>query len=152
MFYSLAHLHSVSFLSLIKCVSVCDYAIHEMTRTGVDHRVARVTTMIVVVTIYNEKSLSKKVAELQVRASWPHLPARAPWPNGYGVGLRIRRLRVRVPSESIFVAIAFSCRLEYFFLLKSMRSSSTDILVQNQDFWLKKYLQCVKFLTPNNLY
>jgi hypothetical protein len=118
MFYSLAHLHSVSFLfrSLIVCVSVCDYAIHEMmTRTGVDHRVARVTMMVVVVTIYNEKSLSKKVAELQVRASWPQLPARAPWPNGYGVGLRIRRLRVRVPSESIFVAIDFSCRLESFF-------------------------------------
>ncbi|CAL8112976.1 unnamed protein product [Orchesella dallaii] len=33
-----------------------------------------------------------------------HIVTQTPWPNGYGVGLRIRRLWVRVPSESIFFA------------------------------------------------
>jgi hypothetical protein len=33
----------------------------------------------------------------------------APWPNGYGVGLRIRRLWVRVPSESISFCSRMLC-------------------------------------------
>ena len=47
-----------------------------------------------------------------------HLP---PWPNGQGVGLLIRRLRVRVPQGVLIV----SRMIERYFVARSSRHAST---------------------------